>query len=55
MSDTAHESDEQRAARLASEVGSTNRDPETRREAIEQELEEEGLSDEGERLGDHIE
>ena len=57
MSETAHgtETDREKAERLASEVAVTNDDPETRREAIEQELEDEGLSDEGEHLGDHIE
>ncbi|HKH04535.1 MAG TPA: hypothetical protein VKA65_05185 [Acidimicrobiales bacterium] len=57
MSDTAHgtETDREKAERLASEVAVTNEDSETRREAIEQELEDEGLSDEGEHLGDHIE
>ena len=49
------ETDEERAARLAREVARDNPDPTTRREAIEQELAEEGLSDEGGELGQHNE
>jgi protease I len=47
------ESDEDRARRLAHSVGRENPDPVTRREAIEQQLSDEGLSDEGERVGQH--
>jgi hypothetical protein len=49
------ETDEERAARLAREVARDNPDPTTRREAIEQELAEEDLSDEGGELGQHNE
>jgi hypothetical protein len=49
------ETDEERAARLAREVARENPDPTTRREAIEQELAEEDLSDEGGELGQHNE
>jgi hypothetical protein len=44
-----------RAEEIYEEVGAENPDPITRREAIEGELEEEGLSDEGSELGEHIE
>jgi len=44
----------QRAEEIAAEVRE-NPDPVTRREAIEGELEDEGLSDEGESLGEHVE
>ncbi|HEX6423127.1 MAG TPA: hypothetical protein VFZ79_06575 [Acidimicrobiales bacterium] len=47
------ETDEERAERIAREVAADNPDPITRREAIEQELAEEGLSDEGTELGQH--
>jgi hypothetical protein len=49
------ETDEKRAARLAREVARENPDPTTRREAIEQELAEEDLSEEGGELGQHNE
>ncbi len=45
----------QRAEEIAAEVTRENPDPVTRREAIEGELEDEGLSDEGESLGEHVE
>jgi len=44
-----------RAEEIAAEVSEENPDPVTRREAIEGELEDEGLSDEGESLGEHVE
>jgi len=47
------ETDEERAARLAAEVARENPDPITRREAIEGELAEEGLSEEGGEIGEH--
>ncbi len=43
------------AERIAREVGAENPDPVTRREAIELELEDQGLSDAGESLGEHVE
>jgi len=46
---------QERAEAIAEEVAAENPDPVTRREAIEQVLEDEGLSDEGETLGEHIE
>jgi hypothetical protein len=49
--ETPHE----RAEEIYEEVGAENPDPITRREAIEGELEEEGLSDEGAELGEHNE
>jgi hypothetical protein len=60
MTDEKHrprspETDEERAARLAREVARENPDPTTRREAIEQELAEEDLSEEGGELGQHNE
>ncbi|HEY7070625.1 MAG TPA: hypothetical protein VH479_10940 [Acidimicrobiales bacterium] len=45
----------QRAEAIAEEVAAENPDPVTRREAIEQGLEDEGLSEEGEALGEHVE
>ena len=45
----------ERAEEIYEEVGAENPDPVTRREAVEGELEEEGLSDEGGLLGEHIE
>jgi hypothetical protein len=45
----------ERAEEIAGEVARDNPDPVTRREAIELELEDEGLSEEGESLGEHIE
>ena len=52
---TGDDPDLERAEELAEEVGGENDDDITRREAVEQALEAEGLSDEGEHLGDHIE
>lgn len=49
--ETPHE----RAEEIYEEVGAENPDPITRREAIEGELDEEGLSDEGAELGEHNE
>jgi len=49
------ETDEERAEQIAREVTEENPDPITRREAIELELAEEGLSDEGTELGQHNE
>jgi hypothetical protein len=46
--------DRKRAEEIYEEVGAENPDPVTRREAIEGELEEEGLSDEGGLLGEHL-
>lgn len=50
-----HGPEHERAERIYEEVGAENPDPVTRREAIEGELEEEGLSDEGDTLGEHNE
>jgi hypothetical protein len=61
VSDQRDEHDEhddrkrKRAEEIADEVTRENPDPVTRREAIEGELEEEGLSEEGENLGEHVE
>jgi hypothetical protein len=44
---------QQAAAKVASDIAEENPDPTTRREAIEQGLEDEGLSDEGGHLGQH--
>jgi hypothetical protein len=52
MSDQ-HDRDHERAEEIAEEVGAENPDPITRREAIELELEDEGLSDEGGTIGEH--
>lgn len=49
------ESDRARAEEIYDEVGAENPDPITRREAIEGELEEEGLSDAGGEIGEHNE
>jgi hypothetical protein len=49
------ESDAERVAQIAADVGAENRDPITRREAIELELEDEDLSEAGETLGEHVE
>ncbi len=51
----ADDNDVERAERIARRVGAENPDPVTRREAIELELEDEGLSEAGEALGDHVE
>jgi hypothetical protein len=40
---------------IAEEVARHNRDPITRREALEQELASRGRSEEGEAVGDHLE
>jgi hypothetical protein len=48
------ESARQHAEEVAARAARRNDDPETRREAMEQELDSEGLSDEGEHLGQHI-
>jgi hypothetical protein len=53
--DETPESDEERAEEIAHEVAEENPDPITYREALEGELEEEGLSDEGGEIGEHIE
>ena len=45
----------ERAEEIYEEVGAENPDPVTRREAIEGELEDEGLSGEGGVLGEHNE
>ena len=49
------EEDAERVARIAEDVAAENPDPITRREAIELELEDEGLSEAGETLGEHVE
>jgi hypothetical protein len=51
--DESDESDEERAEDIAREVTRRNPDRTTRREAIEQELAAEDLSDEGGELGQH--
>jgi hypothetical protein len=51
----AEESDEERAEEIAEEVAEENPDPVTYREALEGELEDEGLSEEGRQIGEHIE
>jgi hypothetical protein len=53
--DDAKQDDVKRAERIARRVGAENPDPVTRREAIEGELEDEGLSEAGGALGDHAE
>jgi hypothetical protein len=53
--DGTPESDEERAEEIADEVAEENPDPITYREVLEGELEEEGLSDEGGEIGEHIE
>jgi hypothetical protein len=52
--DESHESDEERAEELAHEAAEENPDPITYREVLEGELEEEGLSEEGGEIGEHI-
>jgi hypothetical protein len=47
------ETDEERAEQLAREASEDNPDPVTRREVLEGELEDEGLSDEGSEIGEH--
>lgn len=51
--DADREADQRRAERIYRDVGAENPDPVTRREAIEGELEEEGLSEAGGHLGEH--
>jgi hypothetical protein len=51
----AEQDDVKQAERIARRVGAENPDPVTRREAIELELQDEGLSEAGEALGDHEE
>jgi hypothetical protein len=48
-----HEAEQREAARIYREVGAENPDPVTRREAVEGELEDEGLSEAGGHLGEH--
>jgi len=52
--DETPESDEERAEELAHEATEENPDPITYREVLEGELEEEGLSEEGGEIGEHI-
>jgi hypothetical protein len=52
--DETGESDEERAEELAQEAAEENTDPITYREVLEGELEDEGLSDEGREIGEHI-
>ncbi|HEX6569066.1 MAG TPA: hypothetical protein VF015_07870 [Acidimicrobiales bacterium] len=49
------DNDAERAERIYEEVGAENPDPITRREAIEGELEDAGLSEAGGALGEHNE
>jgi hypothetical protein len=46
--------DLRRAEEVVEEAESRGEDPQTRREAAEQELEDEGLSEEGGHVGQHI-
>jgi hypothetical protein len=55
VSDQHDDPKRKRAEEIAAEVSEENPDPVTRREAIEGELEDEGLSEEGENLGEHVE
>ena len=50
----ASETPEERAEELAQEAEEENPDPITYREVLEGELEEEGLSEEGGEIGEHI-
>ena len=52
--DESQETPEERAEELAHEAAEENPDPITYREVLEGELEEEGLSDEGSEIGEHI-
>jgi hypothetical protein len=52
--DESQETAEVRAEELAHEAAEENPDPITYREVLEGELEEEGLSDEGSEIGEHI-
>ena len=49
------ESDRERAEEIYEDVGAENPDPTTRREVIELGLEDEGMSAEGDKLGEHNE
>jgi hypothetical protein len=51
--DRDNDADQRRAERIYHDVGAENPDPVTRREAIEGELEDEGLSEAGGHLGEH--
>jgi hypothetical protein len=50
----ASETPEERAEELAHEAAEENPDPITYREVLEGELDEEGLSEEGGEIGEHI-
>jgi hypothetical protein len=52
--DESQESAEERTEELAHEAAEENPDPITYREVLEGELEEEGLSEEGSEIGEHI-
>jgi hypothetical protein len=52
--DESQETAEERAEDLAHEAAEENPDPITYREVLEGELEEEGLSDEGGEIGEHV-
>jgi hypothetical protein len=52
--DESQESAEERAEELADGAAEENPDPITYREVLEGELEEEGLSEEGSEIGEHI-
>lgn len=52
--DESQETAEVRAEELAHEAAEENPDPITYREVLEGELDEEGLSDEGSEIGEHI-
>jgi len=52
--DESQETAEERAEELAHDAAEENPDPITYREVLEGELEEEGLSDEGSEIGEHI-
>jgi hypothetical protein len=52
--DESQESAEERVEELAHEAAEENPDPITYREVLEGELEEEGLSDEGGEIGEHV-
>ena len=51
--DDVNDADRRQAERIYHDVGAENPDPVTRREAIEGELEDEGLSEAGGHLGEH--
>ncbi len=50
---TEHTDEQRKAERIYRDVGAENPDPVTRREAVEGELEDEGLSEAGGHLGEH--